>query len=304
MKILQNAGEIVDLLITERIAQWNDVILQDSSNRHCIDLLENMVSLTADTIGLYTFSERFCGSLSHSFHIVLTMLGWKIWQDALLPFVKYIPTPANVRYWFHLRELKRRISKLIQNRLQMTSSQRQDYHDVLSLMLIELDNGTAAPKMNITQLRDECIGLVFAGHDTTASTLSWIFYTLAEHPNAQDKVRKELENELGNLSAPPTLADLEKLKFTGAVIKEVLRLYPPATIGRTSLQETKIGEHTIPAGSELFLNIYAMHRSKRYWGPSPDEFDPERFMRPQTEEETLNYLPFGGAPRSCVGMRL
>ena len=306
LRMLQRAVEIVDSLIQTRLSQWKEQAIEKNEPIvKSMDPFEEMLSLTADTIGLYTFSEPFEGTLSESFKVILTMLGWRIWQNSLLPFWQYLPTVGNIRYWYHLHRLKSRISQLISQRLTMTPSQRETYQDVLSLMITEPEDDPGdAPQlaMDRIQLRDECVGLVFAGHDTTASTLAWTFYILATHPTMQERVRQELYDTLEE-SETPTLAQLEKLKYMGAVIKEVLRMYPPAAIGRTSLLPTTVGSYSLPAGSEFFINIYAMHRSSRYWS-NPHQFDPERFLNPLSEKESTSYLPFGGAPRSCIGMRL
>lgn len=302
MKSLQRAAIIVDNLIQERIKQWN---CNNENIIRNVDLFNEMVSLTADTIGFYTFSQPFYKSLSKSFKIVLSNLGWKIWQESLLPYSSIIPTPANLKYWFHLYKLKSKISDIIQSRLKMSNVERNQYSDILSQMIMD-DSDKISIKMEKNHLRDEIIGLIFAGHDTTASTLSWIFYLLAENTEIQAKAREEIIENFGSdlHNFPASLSELEKLKYINAIIKETLRLYPPATIGRTSLCDTVVNGFKIPKGSELFINIYAMQRNKYNWGSDCLVFNPDRFLKPLTEKENLNYLPFGGAPRSCIGMRL
>ena len=306
VRTLQRAISIVDRLILDRIEEWRELACVDSNGVLCLTLdpFHEMISLTSDTIGMYTFSEPFHGSLAESFDVVLAMLGWKIWQDSVFPFWQYLPTPANIRYWRHLHRLKSRIAGLIEQRLRMSPQKREEFEDVLSLMIEEGVDESDKPslKMEALQLRDECVGLVFAGHDTTASTMAWMLYLFGKHPQIQERVRCELDEVLGGRE--PTTTSLEKLKYLSAVIKEVLRLYPPASIGRTSIVPTDICGTSIPAGSEIFISILALQRNKKAWGDDAEEFRPQRFLVPLSEEQSLHYLPFGGAPRSCIGMRL
>lgn len=300
-KILQQASSIITQLCIDRFNTWKESA-RNNNNILELDVFPEMLNLTADAIGLYTFSRPFQGELSKSFSVVLSMLGWKIWEQSVIPFWKYVPSPANVRYWYHLWYLRNSIAKIIKKRMNMPLNEREKYNDVLSMMFDKMNPQELS--MSESQLRDECVGLAFAGHDTTASTISWILYLLGKHPKVQSQLHEEIINVLGDNQDIPSLQDLEKLKYCTSIIKETLRLYPPAAIGRTAIIPTTIGEYSIPAGSEIFLNIHAMHRNPEVWGETSDKFIADRFMNNLPEEQANNYLPFGGAPRTCIGMRL
>jgi cytochrome P450 len=151
-------------------------------------------------------------------------------------------------------------------------------------------------------LRDNLATFLGAGTETTAVALSWIWYLLSTHPDAERKLVEEVDSVLRG--AVPTFDDLPRLPYTRMVIDETLRLYPPAfVVSRTAIAEDEIGGFRIPAQSAVFLSAWTTHRSRLYW-ENPDEFDPERFP-PERSSGRLDYAyyPFGEGPRKCIGDR-
>ncbi len=207
---------------------------------------------------------------------------------------KWIPTPKRARTARLIGELDAIIQRFIDQR----RKNGEDRGDLLSmLMLAEDENGE---HMSDKQLRDEVMTLFFAGHETTANTLTWAWYLLSQHPEARTKLWQEVDSVLEGRA--PTLADLSKLPYTDQIIKESLRLYPPAPgMNREPVEDVTIGGYTVPKGVQLSLSIYAMQRSDRYFD-HPEDFDPERFS-PEREKQIPRYayLPFGGGPRVCIG---
>ena len=150
------------------------------------------------------------------------------------------------------------------------------------------------------QLLDEIRSLYLAGHETTATTLSWTWHLLSQNPDVEAKLVHELQTILGGRTA--TMADLPKLVYTDMIIKETMRLYPPAfIISRQVIEDFEIGGYLIPKGSILLASQYVMHHDPRYF-PEPDRFQPERFV-PGYEDRLPKYVyfPFGGGPRICIG---
>ncbi len=154
--------------------------------------------------------------------------------------------------------------------------------------------------MSDQQLRDEVITLLLAGHETTALNLSWSWYLLAEHPEVERKLHAELDAVLGG--RPPSASDLPKLQYTDKVIRETLRLYPPAwRIFRRTEETFHVGEYTLPAGSNIVLSQWVTQRDPR-WFPEPDRFIPERWNEEAVAKlPRFAYFPFGGGPRVCIG---
>jgi cytochrome P450 len=155
--------------------------------------------------------------------------------------------------------------------------------------------------MNDQQIRDEAVTLFAAGHETTANALTWTWYFLAQHPDVEARLHEELAAVLAD--RPPVVSDLKDLPYTEMVLKESMRLRPPAWIlnGRTALEETEIGGYTITAGTSVFISPYQLHRLPEYY-PDPERFDPRRFT-PENEKKLPRYayLPFGAGPRVCIG---
>ena len=130
--------------------------------------------------------------------------------------------------------------------------------------------------MTDTQVRDEALTLITAGHETTANGLNWAWYLLALHPEVEARFHAELDDVLGD--GPPTADDAARLPYTEAVLLEAMRLYPPAWgIERRAVADQAIGGHVIPAGAAVLMPTYVMHRDPRFF-PDPLRFDPDRFL--------------------------
>ena len=138
-----------------------------------------------------------------------------------------------------------------------------------------------------------------AGHETTATALTWTLMILAHQPQYQDALRAETEAVSGD--APINAEHIERLDLHGQVIKEAMRLYPPASvIARRAVAPIRIGEHELKAGDEATIAIYVMHRRRDLWD-RPDMFDPRRFAADAPPIDRFAYMPFGGGPRICIG---
>jgi cytochrome P450 len=154
--------------------------------------------------------------------------------------------------------------------------------------------------MSDQQLRDEVITLLLAGHETTALNLSWTWYLLAQHPDAEEKLHAELDAVLAGRQ--PSASDLPKLRYTDRVIRETLRLYPPAwRVFRRTKEPFKAGDYLLPAGSNIVLSQWVTQRDPR-WFSEPDRFNPDRWAEEAAAKlPRFAYFPFGGGPRVCIG---
>jgi cytochrome P450 len=170
--------------------------------------------------------------------------------------------------------------------------------ELLSRLLAARDEDGNA--MSDAQLRDEVLTLFLAGHETTALTLSYAAHLLALHPDQQALVRAELAAELGGRR--PTVADLPRLKRVDAVVRESMRLYPPAwLVGRTPTKDLVIQGVSMPAGSQVLASQWVVHRDPRFWRDA-DQFRPERWLSGETAAlPRFAFFPFGGGPRVCIG---
>ena len=172
-------------------------------------------------------------------------------------------------------------------------------NDLLDMLLAARDEETGTG-MSDAQLRDEVLTLLFAGHDTTASGLSWAWYLLARHPLVQEALHDEAAAHLAGRA--PQAEDLPHLPLATAVFQEALRLYPPAPgLVRRAVEPDEIQGRPVPARAILMPSQWVIHRHPDYWD-EPDQFRPERFLSSQARERPkFAYFPFGGGPRACIG---
>lgn len=175
-----------------------------------------------------------------------------------------------------------------------------DFENSGILSLLVKSSRQEGQEFSEKELRDQLLTLFFAGHETSATAMCWIHYFLSKYSHIRSKVRDEVGRELG--SDTPTFANLEKLAYTGQVVHEALRIYSPIhSISRVALEDNQIGGYTIPAGSTIYVSLYATHRLEQYW-PNPEVFDPERFTSEQCENRPrFAYIPFAAGHRNCIG---
>ncbi|WP_018638340.1 cytochrome P450 [Parafrankia elaeagni] len=174
--------------------------------------------------------------------------------------------------------------------------------DLLSLLLAARDADTGEP-MSDTQIRDEAVTLLLAGHETTANALTWTFHLLGEAPEVAAKLHAELDGVLGDRL--PTFADLSRLTYTDAVLQEAMRLYPPVwAMVRHLVEDRVVAGYQLPAGSTLLFSQWVIHRDECWW-PEPERFDPARWLEPAggaaSSRPRFAYFPFGAGTRQCIG---
>ncbi len=205
-----------------------------------------------------------------------------------------LPTPGNLAY----RRATRRLDGLIHALVEERRRSGVDAGDLLSMLLRAEDEDGGG--MSDEQLRDEAMTIILAGHETTAIALSWTWYLLGTHPEVEARLSAELEEVLGGRA--PTVEDLPRLRYADAVIKESMRLYPPAwAVGREALEDCEIGGYHVPAGTQMFISQYVIQRDGRFFD-GPETFDPDRWRDGSTEDlPPYAYFPFGGGPRLCIG---
>ena len=212
-------------------------------------------------------------------------------------------TPFDMLTEEHQRDLTfamrfRSLASTIRGIMQQRRDENRTEEDFLSMMLSARDPETGEG-MTDREIVDEIMTLIVAGHETTASALNWTWYLLYTHPEVYNKLRMEVA-ALGNVT--PGFRHLPQLSFVKQVIDETMRLYPPGwLLTRRCVTDDKIGPYHVPAGTDLFISPYVMHRHPEYWN-EPAAFKPERFSHPQQKDRRrFEYFPFGGGPRQCIG---
>ena len=207
-----------------------------------------------------------------------------------------IGKPKRRRFQEMLKVLDEIVFDIIQQRRQRPHTEQRDLLD----MLIQARYEDSGEGMSDQQIRDEVMSLLIAGHETTANTLSWLWYLLGQQPDVVAQIEAELDEVLnGRL---PTVADFPQLIYSNKVIKESMRLYPSAwSISRRALADDEIGGYHIPAGAIVAVSPYTLHRHPAFW-PEPEKFDAERFTPEQeAARHRYAYIPFGAGARKCIG---
>jgi cytochrome P450 len=173
--------------------------------------------------------------------------------------------------------------------------------DLLSRLL--LVTGPDGSKFSDAEVRDEIVTTLIAGQETTALTITYAFCLLSQNPDAEASLMAELNRVLGE--RPPAAADVVHLQYANAVIKDSMRLFPPAwALGREALEDCEIGGHAVPKGSQLLMSQFVVHRDPRFWC-DPERFNPSRWISDEIKKlPRCAYFPFGDGPRVCIGANL
>ncbi|MFO0554624.1 MAG: cytochrome P450 [Polyangiaceae bacterium] len=213
--------------------------------------------------------------------------------EAIAKLPAWVPTPRNYRMNHAVSQIDALIFQIIAAR---RAGEPRD--DLLGTLLAAQDDDGSV--MTDRQLRDEAVTLFLAGHETTALTLAHTLYLLSTHPDVERKLHAEIASVLGARS--PTAADVRALPYTESVLKESMRLFPPAwTTGREATEDVEIGGCFVPRGAQLLMSQWVVHRDPR-WFPNPEGFDPERWSPERAKDiPRYAYFPFGGGPRVCIG---
>jgi cytochrome P450 len=264
-----------------------------------VDILQELTGLTLGVLGtalLDTDLSAFDG-LGHSFEAVQDQAMFEMESLGMVPM--WIPLPKQRKFRRARRDLAKVVGELVRDRV---ANPRADGDDVLTRLIVSVGEETDA-RVGEQRMRDELVTLLLAGHETTASTLGWTLYLLDKHPDVLARLRAEVLDVVGDRA--PGYADLEKLTYTSMVLSETMRLFPPVWILTRSAQgDDEIGGYHVPAGSDVLICPYTLHRHPAFWD-RPDTFDPDRFDPSLTvSRPRYAYIPFGAGPRFCVGNHL
>ncbi|MEO8496722.1 MAG: cytochrome P450 [Planctomycetota bacterium] len=273
-------------------------LLCDWSDGAEFDLVPAMARLALVSIGQALFNVDLSDQLE-LYGRVLQIHSETLRDEFRAAFVlpDWLPTAAKRRKRWAANCLHDLISRMIRER----RASGGDHGDVLSILLLAVDEQRDGDRMTDQQALDEATLLLVAGQDDITAALSWCWCLLAQHPAVEARFRAELATELAG--RPPTYADVARLPFTEMIIKETLRMYPPTwtLVPRRATAEVELGGCRIPRGTLVFVSPYATHHDPRFF-PDPERFDPDRFS-PEFQQATpqFAYIPFGGGPRMCIG---
>jgi cytochrome P450 len=260
-----------------------------------VDVADEMMRLTR-TVVLRTLLGAdlgpFAARMDDAWMVMNEHIGEAFWSLGLL---EWLPTPRRRRFRAAQAVLQHAVDHVIAERRRRAS----DSNDLLSMLLSAHDEETGEAMTN-EQLRVEVLTFLLAGQETTSLALTWIWYLLSQHPEAQAKLEEEVDRVLQ--ARPPEFGDLVNLPYSRMVVDEALRLYPPAWgFSRQALADDELSGFRLPRGWLVFVVPWVLHRLPAFWR-DPDAFVPERFS-PEVSADRAKfvYVPFGAGPRQCIG---
>jgi cytochrome P450 len=276
-RVITEFARVIDAANDRFIARWEAQAARGES----VNVTDDMSELTLDIVLRAVFGRD------------LDRLTEELGGN---PFAVVTKEPArNLQFAYKFRSLGKLVATLMRRR----ASESAEHIDFLAMLMSARDKETGEA-MRERELIDEVMTLVVAGHETTASALNWTWYLLALHPQVESRLHAEID--AAPAASSPSLAQMEALPYAQQVLNEALRLYPPGwLLSRRAIGADVLAGFTIPAGADVLLSPYLLHRHPRFW-PDPDAFRPERFAAEnEAERPRFAYMPFAAGPRHCIG---
>jgi cytochrome P450 len=292
---IQAYGQEMTQRTLERLSTWPD--------GEPVDIAAEMHALTLTVVVDAIFHSDITAETTR-FTQAITTVGEVLNLQITRPWLAIMPDKAPIPIMKRKRQAVAELDQIIYSLIAQRRAAPVGQGDLLSLMLASKDEETSEP-MSDLQLHDEVLTLFIAGHETTALTLTWAFILLSQNPEVEARLQAEVDEVLAD--NPPSATDLPQLPYTDQVIKETLRLYPPAWgILREALEPVKIDNLALERGDIVWLTPYLIQRDPRYFD-QPERFWPERFSADENGQPLERripkyaYYPFGGGPRICLG---
>jgi cytochrome P450 len=287
--------------MADRIVDHTESLLDGWEDGDVLNIEDEMTRVTIDVICDLMLGTQLSESQLENIRTQLEPIALRFEPDPIrFAAPEWVPLPGDGEYQAAVDELDSVIEDIVARRRRDIDAGDDDGPmDFLSILL----RARARGEQTDQQLRDEIMTMLLAGHDTTALTMTYTWYLLAQHPEAERRVHAELDELLDG--ERPSMDHVREMEYTEWVINEAMRLYPPVyTIFRTPTRDVEVGGYTVPEGATIMLPQYAVHRSDRHWD-DPDTFDPERWKPERARDRhRFAYFPFGGGPRHCIGKHL
>jgi cytochrome P450 len=257
------------------------------------DMSREMMGLTLRIVSRTLFGHDVAGETDEVAR-AMTAFQESVARPDLLP--AFLPTPHRRRLSEAIETLDRIMYAMIDARRREASGQ----DDLLQMLVDARDDQGDGGRLSAKEVRDQLVTMFLAGHETTSHALTWTLYLLSQNPRADAALDAEIASVLSGRA--PTYADLHALTYTEQVLKESMRLFPPAySLARRADEDTSIGPYRVRRGSEVIVHVYHTHRDPTLY-PDPLAFRPERFTEAEeAKRPPLAYLPFGAGPRTCIG---
>jgi cytochrome P450 / NADPH-cytochrome P450 reductase len=276
-----------------------------------IDVVHDMTALTLDTIGLCGFDYRFNSFYRRDYHPFVESLVRSL---ETIMMIRGLPLE---NLWMHRRRsdlardvafMNKMVDEIVAERRKSAEAGAEaadSKKDMLNAMMSGVDRATGE-QLDDVNIRYQINTFLIAGHETTSGLLSYAIYALLKHPDVLKKAYEEVDRVLGpDVEARPTYQQVTQLTYITQILKEALRLWPPApAYGIAPLKDETIAGGKYPLKRNTFITILvtALHRDPRVWGPNPEMFDPGNFSREAEAQRPVNaWKPFGNGQRACIG---
>ena len=274
-KVVADLATMMQDCNAKKLAEWQEA----AETRAVINITEEMSALALEVVLKALFSVD---------------LDWLIDKEGKNPFMMLVEDfTRDLKLAMRFRSMTRHVKEM----MELRRSENRVEHDFLSLLMETRDKDTNE-RMDDKALIDEVMTIIVAGHETTAGTLNWAWYLLSQHPNVETRLHAEVDA----LATDPGFENLEQLDYARQIADETLRLYPPVWLfSRKAIDADTIGGYDVPAGSNIFLCPFLLHRAADYW-EQPETFMPERFSAEAVKVRNRHiYYPFSLGSRRCIG---
>jgi cytochrome P450 len=261
-----------------------------------IDVNVEMKRLTLGIVGASLFGVDCRDSALQIASVLQQVMKRSVWlapgfaflESFALAYRRAFPRGRSLIFQKQRKQLEAIIDPIIEQRRNARTK------DVISLLL----NAEVEPALKADDIRNEVVTFILAGHETTATALTWTWYLLARHPEVEAKFHEEIDTVLGDRR--PVLDDAARLPYTAMIFKEAMRLHPPAlAFGRRPVRHIVLGGYDIPRGASIFVSPFITQRNERYFA-EPDSFKPDRWQELSSLPK-FAYFPFGGGAKMCIG---
>lgn len=278
----------------ERVESWRPKMASGEPFDLTVETTRLALRVVCDTLLGVDMNGAQADAVGRAISIMLSEFRRRV-SNPLLDAFEFLPTKHNRTYKQALKDLDRVVLDVIAEKRRRGG----DAGDLLSMLMEARDEDTGEA-MDDVQLRNEVMTLFLAGFETTANALNWTFVLLSRHPEIDARLRRETTAVLGGRA--PSLEDLPSLPYALAVLKESMRLFPPAWIlARMAESDDVVCGTAVPKGTLVMMSPYATQRDPKLW-KDPERFDPERFLNGGADAlHRYAYFPFGGGPRQCIG---
>lgn len=260
-----------------------------------LSLLGEMKAMTLDNLFVTLFGQELDPDGDERLRQAIADLNCYFRPTSwVLP--RAIPTPSRRRFHRAVEVVESEARRLLDERERELDASDDAPDDMLSTLVRQRREGT---DLSDAEIRDQVGTMLFAGHDTTALTLTYALHALGAHPDVRERFHAELDSVLAGET--PTLSDLGELDVTDRVVTEAMRLYPPVhTIPRETTEPVAVGDYRLPADQLVHLSLYRVHRDSRFYD-DPRSYRPSRWRDQSPQSKGYAFAPFGGGPRVCIG---